>query len=167
MHTPNEGPLDAPAAPDRAHMDLLAVLAHGLWLTVAVPLALDVVEQDPVATAGFFRGDVMRGLMEVPGPFWGRHPQLYARYRGVLRASVAARRNLPYEERMQFWLPLDLEALGEHVERAFSAASARSHELVLADARARRDGHGEQRAGHGRVYARGEEQGPQRDASTM
>jgi hypothetical protein len=114
--TEDERP-DAPVAPEPLHADVLAALAHGLWLTVAVPLALDVVERDPLATAGFFRGDVMRGLLEVPGPFWGRHPRLYARYRGALRASVALRRDLPHDERMQFWLPLDLAALGERVER--------------------------------------------------
>jgi hypothetical protein len=117
MRTPEEY-FDPPAAPDPPSAILLAALALGLWLEVAVPLALDVVERDPVATAGYFRGDVMRGLMEVPGPFWGRHPQLYTRYRSALRASVAARRNLPYEERMQFWLPLDLAALAERVGRA-------------------------------------------------
>ena len=113
MQTPEEERLEPPAACEPVHAGLLAALALGLWLEVAVPLALDVVERDPVATAGLFRGDVMRGLMEVPGPFWGRHPPLYTRYRRALRASVAARRDLPFEERMQFWLPLDLAALGE------------------------------------------------------
>lgn len=88
--------------------ELLACLVRGERLGAAVPVTLAIVERDPLATSGGFRGDFMRGLMEVPGRFWGRQPQLYERYVHALRASAGARRRLPPDERMDFWLPLDI-----------------------------------------------------------
>jgi hypothetical protein len=86
--------------------DLLVALVHGSCLGAVVPMALDVVEEDPLATAGQFAGDLLRGLMEVPGSYWGRHPRHYARYRAALRAGALRRRLLPIDARMQFWEPL-------------------------------------------------------------
>jgi hypothetical protein len=86
--------------------DLLDALVDGRCLAAAVPMAIDIVEEDPLASAGEFAGDLLRGLMEVPGEFWGRHPRLYDRYREALRASAARRRLLPPERRMDFWEPL-------------------------------------------------------------
>ncbi|AHG92555.1 hypothetical protein J421_5020 (plasmid) [Gemmatirosa kalamazoonensis] len=86
--------------------ELLGALLGGWDFASAVPRALDVAERDPLASGGWFTGDIVRGLMEVPGAFWARHPTLYARYQMVLRASAEARRTLPIEQRMQFWSPL-------------------------------------------------------------
>jgi hypothetical protein len=88
--------------------DLLRALVNGWCLGAAVPIALARVEHDPLTNAGCFDGDLMRGLMEVPGPFWGRYPQLYDRYREALRRSAALRRRMSAEERMKFWSPLEL-----------------------------------------------------------
>jgi hypothetical protein len=87
--------------------ELLEALVNGWCLSAVVPIALDLTERDPVASGGCFPGDLVRGLMEVPGGFWGRYPRLYDRYRTVLRATAAARRGLPAEQRMAFWDPLD------------------------------------------------------------
>lgn len=87
--------------------ELLESLVNGWCPGAVVPLALDRVERDPLASGGCFAGDLVRGLMEVPGSFWGRHPRLYDRYQAALRASAAARRRLPPAERMAFWSPLD------------------------------------------------------------
>jgi hypothetical protein len=100
------GRVASDAAP--ALRPLLTMLVHGLYLEAVVPLALIVVERDPLATVGQFRGDLLRGLMEVPGGFWGRYPTLFDRYRSALRAAAALRRQLPHEARMQFWEPLDV-----------------------------------------------------------
>src|SRR5918993_3696781 len=83
--------------------DLLVALVHGSCLAAAVPLTLALVERDPLATAGYFRGDLLRGLMEVPGTFWGSYPRLYDRYQAALRAGAECRRSLPRDERMEFW----------------------------------------------------------------
>lgn len=90
---------------------LLRELLQGSNLMAAVPLTLAVVERDPMATAGCFAGDLVRGLMEVPGSFWGPHPRLYERYVRALRASAAARRLLPRDQRMDFWSILDLDVI--------------------------------------------------------
>lgn len=86
--------------------ELLRALVNGWCLAAVVPIALTRVERDPLTNAGCFDGDLMRGLMEVPGAFWGRHPRLYDRYREALRQSATLRRRLPPEERMTFWSPL-------------------------------------------------------------
>ena len=89
--------------------ELLRALVHGWCLGAVVPIALARVEHDPLTNAGCFDGDLMRGLMEVPGSFWGRHPRLYDRYREALRRSAALRRRMSAEERMKFWSPLELD----------------------------------------------------------
>lgn len=89
--------------------EVLAALVNGWCLGAVVPIALARVERDPLANAGHFDGDLMRGLMEVPGAFWGRHPRLYDRYREALRRCAALRRRLPHEQRMKFWSPLVID----------------------------------------------------------
>lgn len=95
------------AGRDASQRELLIALVCGPCTAGAVRAALDVVERDPLASAGCFRGDVLRGLMEVDGSVWGRHPLLYERYRTALRAAAAARRRLTQAERMEFWSLLD------------------------------------------------------------
>ena len=86
---------------------LVALLAERCPAAI-VATALDRVERDPLCTVGYFPGDLLRGLMEVQGGFWTRHPWLYARFLGALRAGAAVRRRLPPEQRMSFWTPLDV-----------------------------------------------------------
>jgi len=100
---------------DSAGRELLVALVHGSCRAAVVAAALEIVERDPLATVGYFRGDLLRGLMEVPGGFWGVHPGLYDRYLAALRASADRRRRLPPGERMEFWSVLDratVEATG-------------------------------------------------------
>jgi hypothetical protein len=92
------------------HHDVLVALVQRSRLRVAVPAALALVELDPLASAGLFGGDLVRGLMEVPGSFWVRHPLLFARYRAALRACAVERRALPPEHRLDFWAPLSLDS---------------------------------------------------------
>src|SRR5690348_15571561 len=79
---------------------LLQSLLHGVCLSAAVPLALDALDEDPLRSAGQFPGDLLRALMQVPGSFWTRSPQLYERYRDALRRAAAQRRQLPARDRM-------------------------------------------------------------------
>jgi hypothetical protein len=92
-----------------SRMDLLTALLHDSCTGTVVPTVLEIVEQDPLATAGLFAGDLVRGLMEVPGHFWARHAQLYERHRAVVRSAALARRRMPVEVRMEFWSSLDLQ----------------------------------------------------------
>lgn len=88
-----------------ATVELLDALTHGWCLAGTVPLALDAAERDPLVSAGRGPGDLVRALMDVPGQFWSRYPGLFARYQAVVRANASARRALPPDERLQFWMP--------------------------------------------------------------
>ena len=92
-----------------SRQDLLTSLINGWRLPAVVPAVLDIVEREPLASAGGFGGDLLRGLMEVPGSFWSRHPPLFARYRIAVRAAALARRALPPGKRWEFWNPLTVE----------------------------------------------------------
>ena len=100
-----------PASP---YHDLLISLVNGWRLSSAVPAVLEIVEKDPLASAGTFRGDLLRALMEVPGSFWSRHPTLFSRYRDAVRAGAMARRALPPDLRAEFWNALADADRDEH-----------------------------------------------------
>lgn len=89
--------------PEPATRELLAAALSGCGLPQVVPLVLERLETDPLASAGWFAGDLLRGLLEVPASFWARQPRLYARFRECLRAGAMARRALPPDERAHFW----------------------------------------------------------------
>lgn len=83
--------------------ELYAALRSGADLDTIVPAALGVLERDPLASAGYFRGDLLRALIDLPPGFWRRNRDLFRRYQAAVRAGAIARRSLPSEERMEFW----------------------------------------------------------------
>ena len=87
--------------------DVLIALLQGWGLALLVPQVLDLLARDSLASGGWFRGDYVRALMQLPATFWSRHPRLYARYRGALRESALRRRALPADERAEFWTDFD------------------------------------------------------------
>ena len=88
--------------------DLLLALVNRTQLEIVVPQALDLVAHDPLIAVHSFRGDLLRGLMEVPDQFWRRHAILYEQYRAAVRAGAKARRGLPTEAQLVFWSPLEI-----------------------------------------------------------
>ncbi|HEY0995977.1 MAG TPA: contact-dependent growth inhibition system immunity protein [Gemmatimonadaceae bacterium] len=100
-------PSQLPVADARAP-GLLEALLRRDCLAAAVPVTLALLQDDPLASGGQFRGDLLRALMEVRGDFWSRNERLYERYLEALRAAAAARRRLPAPERMEFWSALQL-----------------------------------------------------------
>lgn len=90
------------------HADLYEAIRHRVDLATIVPLALDVLERDPLASAGFFRGALLRALIDLPANFWGDNPAAFARYQDAVRAGALARRSLPSAERMEFWTKVEL-----------------------------------------------------------
>lgn len=91
--------------------ELSHTIARGLCLAPLVRRVLDLVEVQPLASAGWFAGDLLRSLVDVPQWFWRRHSAMHDRYRAVLRAAAAARRDLPPDQRMDFWNPIpDIES---------------------------------------------------------
>ena len=83
--------------------DLLKALHHRADLHEVVPMVLDVIEHDPLASAGSFRGDLLRALIELPAAFWHDDPASFQRYKAAVRAGAIARLELPRSERMAFW----------------------------------------------------------------
>lgn len=83
--------------------DLLIALHSRTRLHDVVPMVLDVLEQDPLASAGSFRGDLLRALIELPPEVWHRDPVSFQRYKSAVRAGAVARLSLPRSERMAFW----------------------------------------------------------------
>jgi hypothetical protein len=122
-----ERPPSHPAA-STSRAEVLLALMSGSCLTAVVPLALDAVERDPLSSAGCFSGDMLRGLMEVPGDFWGRFPGLFDRYRTALRAGAAARHRLPPGERMAFWTPLNASAVSDAAAAARGTPYLNAHQ---------------------------------------
>lgn len=83
--------------------DLLNALRNGEELPDVVPAVLDILEGDPLASAGDFRGDMLRALIDLPAEYW-RHDEIsFRRYQTAVRAGAIARRALPGAERMAFW----------------------------------------------------------------
>lgn len=97
----------AQGATDLSRMEMLDALRSGASLPTVVPMALVILEQDPLATAGLFEGDLLRALMELDGSFWSRHGVLYDRYRTAVRRGALARRAMPAELRCEFWRSFD------------------------------------------------------------
>jgi len=83
--------------------DLLIALHHRAQLDDVVPAVLDVLERDPLTSAGSFRGDLLRALIDLPPEVWHRDPASFQRYKSAVRAGAVARLSLPRSERMAFW----------------------------------------------------------------
>jgi hypothetical protein len=91
--------------------ELAHAIARGLCLSPLVQRLLDIVEANPLASAGWFAGDLLRSLIDVPEWFWRRNAELHERYREAVRAGAAARRQLPPVQRMEFWSSIpDIES---------------------------------------------------------
>ncbi len=83
--------------------ELLSSVHHRVELDEVVPAVLDVLERDPLASAGLFRGDLLRALIDLPPEFWHHDPVSFQRYKTAVRAGAIARLALPRSERMAFW----------------------------------------------------------------
>ena len=83
--------------------DLFRALLLRADLDQVVPSVIERLERDPLASAGYFHGDLLRALIELPADFWRKRVELFSRYQTVVRAGAVARRSLPATERLEFW----------------------------------------------------------------
>ena len=72
----------------------------------ALRAAIELLEREPLASAGEFPGDLLRRLIDLPPRVWAAQGDLHQRYREVVRAAAAARRGLPAAARGTFWQAL-------------------------------------------------------------
>ena len=95
-----------PRRPDRERRDIYNALAEPRLRAGAVSRALDILERDPLASAGVFPGDLVRRLMELPPQVWQHEDGLYQRYRAAVRAAALARRHSASAVHRAFWRDL-------------------------------------------------------------
>jgi hypothetical protein len=57
--------------------------------------AIELLEREPLASAGEFPGDLLRRLIGLPPRVWAAQGDLHQRYRQVFRAAAASRQALP------------------------------------------------------------------------
>ena len=66
--------------------DLRVLIAQQEGLDVLLPLALDRLEQDPLAEGDFYPGDLLVAVMRVPPAYWQAHPTEATRLRSIVVA---------------------------------------------------------------------------------
>ena len=64
--------------------DLRIMIGQGVGLRFLVPLALEALEQNPLAEGDFYPGDLLHSVLRLEGEFWSREWEWRARIRGVL-----------------------------------------------------------------------------------
>lgn len=73
--------------------DIRLLIAHLVALPVTVPLALEILRDDPMVRADRYFGDLLLATMAVPGDYWQQHPEqralLYEIYPAAKPASDA------------------------------------------------------------------------------
>ncbi|KZB81772.1 hypothetical protein AVL48_07300 [Amycolatopsis regifaucium] len=67
--------------------DLRVLLGQQVSVEVLVPLALPLLEADPMAEGRYYPGDLLAAILMVREPYWRKHPDHLARLREVIRMA--------------------------------------------------------------------------------
>jgi hypothetical protein len=62
---------------------LRTLIGQGISLVYTVPLALEHLSIDPMASGDMYPGDLLKALQRVPADFWTQHPSLLAEWKKV------------------------------------------------------------------------------------
>lgn len=73
--------------------DLRILIGQGIGLPWLVPLALEMLETDPMAQGDFYPGDLLASVLRVPGGFWSREWE----WRNRLNVIVGSLESVPDE----------------------------------------------------------------------
>lgn len=65
-----------------------------------VPLAVDVLEKDPLAEGSFYPGDLLKAVVTRPKRYWKEHPEQYGRMTAISTQALNLIKEMP-EERAQ------------------------------------------------------------------
>lgn len=68
--------------------DLRLLIGQSVGLKYLVPVALDHVEEHPLAAGDFYPGDLLKNVTDVPETFWNDHPALRERLVHALRRAL-------------------------------------------------------------------------------
>lgn len=63
--------------------NLRMLVGQGIGLAYTVPLALERLAIDPMASGDFYPGDLLKAVSSVPAEFWAEHPALAAAWQEV------------------------------------------------------------------------------------
>jgi hypothetical protein len=64
--------------------DLRIMIGQGIGLRWLVPLALDLLEKDPLAAGDFYSGDLLAAVLRVRQAFWSQETECHARAKAVV-----------------------------------------------------------------------------------
>jgi hypothetical protein len=64
--------------------DLRILIGQEIGLAWLIPLALDVLEQDPLSEGDFYPGDLLANVLRVPASFWSREREGRNRVNAIL-----------------------------------------------------------------------------------
>lgn len=83
--------------------DLRLVVGERRGLRYLVPIALERLEQNPLAEGTSYRGDLLMALDRVDDAFWEHHPDLEARARAVIERALDRLAAVPPHDPNTFW----------------------------------------------------------------
>jgi hypothetical protein len=66
--------------------DLRIMVGQRIGLRFLVPIALDVLEQDPLAEGDFYPGDLLLAVLGIPSEFWQAEWQWHGRLESIVHA---------------------------------------------------------------------------------
>lgn len=64
--------------------DLRIMIGQNIGLPFLIPLALEHLEQEPIAEGDLYAGDLLQAVSRVDGVFWITYPDLFQRVRNVI-----------------------------------------------------------------------------------
>lgn len=65
-------------------MDLRLLIGQGVGLIFTIPLALEILREDLFVETEFYRGDLLKNVMQVDREFWENHKELDAQLQDLL-----------------------------------------------------------------------------------
>lgn len=64
--------------------DLRFMIGQGRGLEILVPIALDLIESDPLLEVGYYAGDLLSVVLQVPDRYWANNGALKQKLLGIL-----------------------------------------------------------------------------------
>jgi hypothetical protein len=65
--------------------DLRIVIGQGIGLPFLIPIAMDRLEEEPLAQGDFYPGDLLAAVLRTDETFWADHPKCLERARRIVR----------------------------------------------------------------------------------
>jgi hypothetical protein len=67
--------------------DLRIMIGQGISLPILIPLAVERLEEDPLAQGDYYPGDLLAAVLRTDEAFWSGHPDSLQRLRQVVRRA--------------------------------------------------------------------------------